>query len=1807
MKNCVCINIRLTRGVVNKYNNVCPVCRGQLIMSEETDNLYEEAVDTPPLLEGEQEKPQFSDLLSAFQNFGSVKPRFAEQVKLKIPYFDEKYKNNIKIYFLKLRNYFDTYRVSKPESQIKLLTQVLEGSALDLFLTLPKDIQSDLDTLEKVFTDHFRPHKLSHIELKQFWGTQKLPNETVSEFAVRLKIRADEIDVPMETLNAVFLNALPESYQKHIALQNVSGYQGTVKLAIEFEKTTYLTGKNTAQVLPVQSKERSDKDVEILTTMMAEFLKEMRADRDKQENRDKTSVAVRNQLDPQAKPFKYPGPNANVGFQGRRGYQQQNFGRDWRQPDRKDGPRFWRDEPRDFKRTDRDDKNHLRCFNCNKMGHFARQCRENTGNIRGRNREQFNPGHQKDSRRNFTATISEGELVSGYGLFDTLNVSTTAIRVDGNTDASNFGMGDWIWQQKKAALVNFADKEYRLHRGVGTNRDMSLFAEFHEGTRDKQWREIRSLDQDQNGNSDLCSSKFVGGEILHILRPTQEKYANKLDEARQYMFELCTRILNYANSQNFSRIWIPVCAIGQIEDIVNKESENFVLALNRGLKESIEVFHKNDQVKQLSIIVNSSKVSGIPQKVAKIIARERKGNNAWKETHRKQVDDARNQQPKILLFGDSIIKHMDKSSETRKEEWIRERIANAGMSGDKVENILWRLQHFIIPQSVRLIVIAAGTNNLFSTNVRDTVNLLRECVQYLKGKYPKVRVLVQSVLPRGSVDEGYKNKIVEINTLLRSFFSENFLDLYTDLSGVEGSFKRQYFRQDGLHLSNSGNNRYVQRLLHHIRVKEQETVAIVNKLDTWDVYFEKDSMCVAGKLEGKELEILIDTGSFVTLINEDVYLNLEHKTKQESYLTDICGLANIKQEVLGLTNITVLMGEHKMKLQCHIVKDLRYDILIGRDIMDATLHSINYRAGLLTFFKEQELLKANEGKTSIGVALEDHMLSAHSITQIRVYSPHLSGECLVAGKSDLINKGLLVQRTTVKVENHSFICFVHNVSGREVQVRASQQLVEAVCVPANIVPVLVVSRETPKNGIGDVQSPNLGEKRADIASQGEGEEVRCDRDQSITYESEQITVPVTEDANADGCVVTGSAHRKQEILQHRYRNRQLQLLLQDSDGSLQWILAKNADPGLKETYMQQHTNRYTRSGSKYSLYSYLVALCVIYMVCLVQAEAIRQPALGDIYDCENSYKEGIYAMPNELACDSNFHPSQVRKYEALVKQYKSITRVINLYHCQLKEVTKECKENFFAAKEKSRTEKTLRITVKECLRAARKKMSSYGTLVQITTTNWQTNNVREYDCRWFADRTVRYKKFELTRYPGEIQDDDIIIRQTLTQSTCITKMQHCIPAELPLSVLVWLDVIRPVPLYQPIGILVVHQIDQYVVIPKIGVGGAIIKSTDNYMLLDNTYVIEMTSNHTKDKEEEEFRNFTRRYTKETTTSVEMELLEARLGKMFMQESNMMAAIGSIMCKNKEVIWKLQNALLQHAPDIMDHYLHSETRGKILVPVGDAFLVKQCKIVRDYIVFWNHTINGTCYNLPPVFFHSSAEIKFLEIVSRRLTRTAHRVNCSDRPRDIFLRDTEGNFWKYKVTNQFVRVDMKTKHYHTGTIRLPKLATFSENSLHHSRNLPHRLNLLTLLAHQRENLQELEDIRDLGRGSIIEGMTEGIGNILKTLTGSGLKLVKGVASGLKTVVNETTSVVAQTISGFGHILSFTGGYSGFFLYVIDVLIIGYLIWSRYWDGNVHNRQIAELHERERQIRRILRGEIREGDIGTTPPIRSIDNSA
>ena len=84
---------------------------------------------------------------------------------------------------------------------------------------------------------------------------------------------------------------------------------------------------------------------------------------------------------------------------------------------------------------------------------------------------------------------------------------------------------------------------------------------------------------------------------------------------------------------------------------------------------------------------------------------------------------------------------------------------NAGIGGDGIENVHWRLRDYPDSAQVSRVVIAAGTNNLFNDSAEEIIQEVENVHELATKKFPKAFIWVQSILPRLHLEVDIDEKI----------------------------------------------------------------------------------------------------------------------------------------------------------------------------------------------------------------------------------------------------------------------------------------------------------------------------------------------------------------------------------------------------------------------------------------------------------------------------------------------------------------------------------------------------------------------------------------------------------------------------------------------------------------------------------------------------------------------------------------------------------------------------------------------------------------------------------------------------------------------------------------------------------------------------------------------------------------------------------------------------------------------------------------------------------------------------------------
>jgi len=186
------------------------------------------------------------------------------------------------------------------------------------------------------------------------------------------------------------------------------------------------------------------------------------------------------------------------------------------------------------------------------------------------------------------------------------------------------------------------------------------------------------------------------------------------------------------------------------------------------------------------------------------------------DRHNALVEQARTSPIEVALYGDSLTQNFG-NEEANRPIWDREmaplKAGNFGISGNKVENLLWRLQNGELDKmKLKVAVVMIGTNNLGSPPkaVAEGIKLV---LQTIALRQPQARILLLGVPPAGWDATDEKRAAAKaINAVLAGYKQQNLCDAYLDWGGAlldaDGTLSHQ-MSMDGYHYTPAGYEIYV--------------------------------------------------------------------------------------------------------------------------------------------------------------------------------------------------------------------------------------------------------------------------------------------------------------------------------------------------------------------------------------------------------------------------------------------------------------------------------------------------------------------------------------------------------------------------------------------------------------------------------------------------------------------------------------------------------------------------------------------------------------------------------------------------------------------------------------------------------------------------------------------------------------------------------------------------------------------------------------------------------------------------------------
>jgi beta-glucosidase len=122
----------------------------------------------------------------------------------------------------------------------------------------------------------------------------------------------------------------------------------------------------------------------------------------------------------------------------------------------------------------------------------------------------------------------------------------------------------------------------------------------------------------------------------------------------------------------------------------------------------------------------------------------------------------------VLWIGDSIVERFEKPGRAVWDKYyVRRDAVNLGISGDKTEHVLWRLDHCNLEcVTPKLAIVMIGQNNGPTNTAEEIADGISAVVIKLRQKLPDMKILLLPIFFRGEKPNDEQIKLAKTNDIL---------------------------------------------------------------------------------------------------------------------------------------------------------------------------------------------------------------------------------------------------------------------------------------------------------------------------------------------------------------------------------------------------------------------------------------------------------------------------------------------------------------------------------------------------------------------------------------------------------------------------------------------------------------------------------------------------------------------------------------------------------------------------------------------------------------------------------------------------------------------------------------------------------------------------------------------------------------------------------------------------------------------------------------------------------------------------------
>lgn len=194
-----------------------------------------------------------------------------------------------------------------------------------------------------------------------------------------------------------------------------------------------------------------------------------------------------------------------------------------------------------------------------------------------------------------------------------------------------------------------------------------------------------------------------------------------------------------------------------------------------------------------------------------------KEGSDWWANHEEITKVVSERKPTVLLIGNSITQGFGGSRDIVTWKPGREALnkalgsttwESAGISGDRTQNILWRvLNGNYEAANPKVVILTIGVNNFPDDKAEEITEGIKLCVKAISEKMPNAKIILFGILPTGNDPLGpQREKYIRIHRLLSSY-KWNKQVIYrnvTEFIQADGKLNSALVGPDGIHLTQGG-------------------------------------------------------------------------------------------------------------------------------------------------------------------------------------------------------------------------------------------------------------------------------------------------------------------------------------------------------------------------------------------------------------------------------------------------------------------------------------------------------------------------------------------------------------------------------------------------------------------------------------------------------------------------------------------------------------------------------------------------------------------------------------------------------------------------------------------------------------------------------------------------------------------------------------------------------------------------------------------------------------------------------------------